>query len=1232
MKLCRCLPALFLAPLLGAQLPATKLAYENQEQPALLGYLGDPTVGFMSQQWHLQWHPQGRLITAAPRINAFLPAIHIWTPPTSAQPPVVKGYLNVGGHNWALSPQGDLLVADIIRSNEIEKNLSYGCFRFADGTCLWEAQLTEPEQLIGRAFSSDGTKIAQLTQKNSQRILRLLQTSDGKLLSELILPGKAPSIWRGSNPIIAWREGFLLNTPKEMTDAGLWEIQTDPLRLRPVSALQQPLSGPVALELSRDGRWLALCDRDGYEVLVLQGDRWEPWIQGTATISMMDGFGGIRGAHLSPDSRLLLVHTDQQTRIIDVAAKKVVKELDFGSSNMTFSPDGRVVLVAKHSGLRALNATSWTWYEYESWQHPCPPTWLHFLPDNRSLISADHNGLMVWDLPSRKPRAILKGGLVDQSELGQPALVDNLSHVVAADGRRFLKWRLPDLTAPVPAQPEVIQGVAAFDDLPGQEECQPMHAYADSQGRWLITVHQQQLQLRDWKAPGVVKTLASTQHIRFPSYYQMGFFDDGTFYLSNDESHLLDPASDRLQAIPQPKQSKASGIMLPKLGAFLVQQNSIEANLIRASDGSVLQSFRSRNINHIFTTCTPNPQATSEDESRIALALEGLHPSPDHIGIWDVASGALLAYQPIPGEEITSLSLSPDGKTVAVGHPNTAISLWDVAKLAPPPTDIIPDKKELAKQPTPKRRLITQPGLPQTPLSDGAHLWHFHNDGSCTVENHMPVFAKLRVGDQGWRLEKASHSKLEGEPPSTFTPSALPYVYMEGSTHDGRLHVSRRIGRYAALSTDRTVFVTDGLTNLGDLVQTIEVHYETTYPKESRGLLTEGLQSVTIPDDGFFSLGGNQFWLAADGVGKAGETLAVMRVKHWTTSVSPALHWNAEDRVLKLSYQLSIPPGETIWLTHALSLPLRLEGDSVLALDHADRGDPGFLVPPASLYQAGNFGKPWELKDFTFDILPKLSGVWSERPPQRRTDGLGQIWETLPDGGRQGSLGALSLLQPWLNGRPAAHGAFRILKSNAFRDEDITRVPPLLRFSYATDTLRMSRRHHNLDSGLATVWLDFYSNGSDQEQEVVVHYISTFHSPIVAIHDAHGNTYTRDNLPPAGSDLGGALAFELEGPQRPSTLIAFHQGDSKLAPTLRWLGPQAVVLDFPLKLAPGARAGLLLGACQRPLTAYGSAQEAFEDWLPLLPPPALTNSSPNAPQESPPAKPEEVLNYEIPAS
>ena len=1231
MKLCRCLPALFLAPLLGAQLPATKLAYENQEQPALLGHLGDPTVGFMSQQWHLHWHPQGRLITAAPRLNAFLPAIHIWTPPTSTQPPVVKGYLNVGGHYWVLSPQGDLLVADIIRSNEPAKNLSYGCFRFADGTCLWEAELAEPEQLIGRAFSSDGTKIAQLTQKNSQRILRLLQTSDGKLLSELILPGQTQFIWQGINPIIAWREGFLLNTPKEMTDAGLWEIQTDPLRLQPVSALQHPLGGTAALELSRDGRWLTLCDRDGYEVLVLQRNRWEPWIQGNATISMMNGDGAIRGAHLSPDSRLLLVHTDQQTRIIDVAAKNVVKELDFGSSDMAFSPDGRVVLVAKHSGLRVLNATSWTWYEYESWQHPCPPIWQQFLPDNRTLISADHNGLMVWDLPSRKPRAILKGGLVDQSELGQPALVDNLSHVVAADGRRFLKWRLPDLTVPVPAQPEVIQGEAAFEDLPGQEVCQPMHTYADRAGRWLITVHQEQLQFRDWKAPSIVKTLASTKSIQFPSESRMGFFHDGTVYISDTESRLLDPSSDRMQDIPHPKDFRASGIMLPKLGAYLVYRQN-EAKLIRASDGSVLQSFKSPNRNLQFATRKPNPQSTTEDESRIALALNGLWSSPDHISIWDVASGALLAHQPIPGDKITSLSLSPDGKTVAAGHPNTSISLWDVAKLAPPPADHIPDKKELAKHPTPKRRMVTQSGLPQTPLSDGAHLWHFHDDGSCTVENRLPVFAKMRVGDQGWRVEQASHSKLEGEPPSTFTPSALPYVFMEGSTHDGRLHVSRRFGRYAALSTDRTVFVTDGLTNLGDLVQTIEVHYETTYPKESRGLLTEGPQSVAIPNDGLFSLGGNQYWLAADGAGKAGETLAVMRVKHWTSPVSPALHWNAEDRVLRLSYQLSIPPGETMWLIHALSLAPRLEGGSLLALDHADRGDPGFLASPASLYQAGNFGKPWEIQGLNPDIFPRLNGASVNEAPLRQNDGLGQIWESLPDGGRQGSLGALSLLQPWLNGRPAAHGASRILKSSAFRYEDLLQIPPLLRFSYATDAIRMSRRHHNLDSGLATVWLDFYSNGSDQEQEAMVHYISTFQSPVVAIHDARGNTYTRDNLPPAGSDLGGALAFELEGPQRPSTLIAFHRGDSKLAPTLRWLGPQAIALDFSLKLAPGARAGLLLGACQRPLTAYGSAQEAFGDWLPLLPPPALTSPSPNAPQEPPPAKPEEVLNYEIPAS
>lgn len=1211
-----------LYPLISVKAQNTKLSFLEEGHPAKMGYLGDPSLGFASNMPRLLWHPQGRLLSSD--LGQLYSPIHIWDHPTSASPPRVKGRLNVGGHHWAVSPQGDLLVAESLYTDGTKGRI--GCYRFADATAIWENDFSSYGSILERTFSSDGLKIAVLSHKNRQCFLTLLDTNSGEVLSELALPGQTGGFFMGNQYLKAVKDGFLLVPPPSLLESGIWHVKLDPLRIEVI-----PTSGSfdqnVRLSLSQNERWLAISQSHSYEVLEQKAGTWQSWLRGESTYSLDHGVF-FRGVAISPDSQSLLVHTRAQTRIINLSSKKIIKELEEGAEAMAFSPDGRFVVMTSHSGMAVLVSNTWTWHKYNMDRHKCPLEWLHAMPDNKTLLSADHTGLIVWDLPSRKARAILS---VDDSAentwLGRPAVTDNMKYIVASDGQKFLKWRLPDLSKSPPAKPEIIRGVPAFDDLPGTEKGLEMSAYADAQGGQIITVQDNKLLLRKWSSPDQVKTLGFLAHLGDLSLFNLAFLSDGKIWLhDNNQGYLVDLSTEQAQQISLPQPSFSRGAWLPKKEAFALS-NSNETRLIHARDGKILQTFNNPERARSFDVSgnRRTNSVSTQDESTLILSMaRGAH-LPNILTFWKVESGDLIGELEITDGDIRSLAITSDGKTLAVGHSHTGISLWNVEKALANASPTKPAAVATQVSTGTRREFRTIQGLPEQPLHDGNHLWSFQNDGSCSVNRRMPSFARLRINGKPWKVELASHS--QSVDPSA--KSAFPHspVNMDGSVDGEPIQVSRRIGTYFSMGAQSTVFATDGLTHYGTEERSLDLVYEMQFPSDTQGLLTDLSKAVSIPTDGNFSLAENQHWLAPSESGKLDESLAVVRVKQWSSVHSPAMHWNSESKVLSIQYRFVLPPGETLWLAHALAFAKRLEEDSLNSLNHEDRGDLGYLTLPADLNQAGNFSSPWEVeKPFNPRIRPLLnaSGLTTNQAPLPIKDGMGQIWQPRQDGGRQGELGASSILQPWFAGRPASSGASRLIKSTVSSLNQALEAPPVITFSALSQPIRMLRRHHDSANGLSTIWADSLVNTSNEPRQQTVSYVTTFKSPVVAIYDALGRVYTPNTLPSSGDNFGGALAFALEGEHKPATLLAFHHGNASLTPSFRWMGSRAISLDFALSLEPAKTVTLLLGGCQRPLQAFASPSEAFSDWLPLKMPLPLESTPQSQVQLS-----KEAANYQL---
>jgi hypothetical protein len=220
--------------------------------------------------------------------------------------------------------------------------------------------------------------------------------------------------------------------------------------------------------------------------------------------------------------------------------------------------------------------------------------------------------------------------------------------------------------------------------------------------------------------------------------------------------------------------------------------------------------------------------------------------------------------------------------------------------------------------------------------------------------------------------------------------------------------------------------------------------------------------------------------------------------------------------------------------------------------------------------------------------------------PEEEKDALGFGWELRHDLSRAGGLGASAVHALWLNGRPPAFQASQLVQPRWMNGE--FRPPPFVSLRATDSKISVGRQSNAAEGGGATVWLDTYFNALTEKQQTRASYVTTFRTPVVAVWDVHGKKHDFAALKGSAVGLGGACAFVLEGEQQPATLLAFHKEGAPLAPTLRRISDRSVALDFVIELEPQSGCCLLLGACQRPLVAFGGAQGAFGDWLPLTPP------------------------------
>ncbi|WP_395737504.1 WD40 repeat domain-containing protein [Prosthecobacter sp.] len=1222
-----------------------KWAPFNPTNPALQGFLGVPGCGnFLSGG--LVWHRSGKIITMESWKSGIHP-VSFWQPDAKTMRATRGSLLNVGDA-WCISQQGDLLCAhsrsmadepglDPAKNGQAWMAGAFGCFRVQDGTRLWKLPMRQGESVSGAVFTPDDKKVAVLSVWNQQMSLRLLDAASGALLQQHDFPGRSSALTFDVTRLMV-RGSELWMPNRENGKQVLWRFSL--ATLKPTSFECPPLERLRGFaRLSPDARRILCHTEFDVTCLEFRNGSWDVAFQeDNFRTSPESEFGTLRDVEFTPDSQRLVLVTKDSARVVDLATKKTHQiKLDENSGG-TLSPDGSHLLVEHENGMRivSLRETDATQPERQQ-QNVWRPHQLRFLGDGKTLLAADQDGIWTWDIATRKPRAWLRGferHVLSESTFQTLSLIANDSEVLSEEHDDPLRWKLPSLEAPPPEKPQLIAPQLVFGGVrQGWKGTYP-GVFVKEDASWILSTNAVQ--------QGVIHSVLGAGSSRsvtglFPEVApQLWFFtpDDflvmravktdnwvrlnlpkGTLEDLPNPSGVPDPDNPRRSVFPQP-----IGV-LPKR-QFVVRQFN-DRVCVTSLDGKTQLPWFEAPVRGFEV---PNMRAgVSQDEKRCACVLVDFVRRHQHVFVWEVETGKLVGYAPLPTNDATCVALSPDGSLLACGHENTAISLWDVAKLTVPaapaavPAPATPapaSTKSATASPPAAAPLGTAPSQPSTKRRDhmfGSGIWDFIENGTVSKAEVLPEAGRLRINGtefemKGHRLNHPStinrlfHAQQDFRSETApnradprFTPlsqNQLPEVsagliHLSEGSADG-VWVSRQTGN-PVNGFHQFLTFTDTLTNLSGQDKQAEIDFEVRFPAQTQQLVDSNLQQVKVNDEGILQIRPDVVWLAALPASGTLRSVPVFWFRSSSGGQSYRLQWKADTHTLTVRHSVLLPAGDPRYLAHGMRIVFLPEG---VEPDH-------FTAPEASDFAKGvvysaksrgiNFGPGhWEVRD---------EALW--KGASTLADELGS-WIRNADGSLQNSTGIASAHQLWLDGAPLPGSSLGVF---AFQDDNAALQAPTSLFNYRGFSLDekvtfLRSPGRSPDQQMPMV-IDHITNQQAEPRTVKLAFVSSFSEPIKALYDAKGQPVEPSAAPKMARQLGGSLIVEFDGPTRPATLLAFYQDGAVAEPKVSWPGQKLLKLEYEVTLPPRGGVQFWHGATQRPLASFDSVTAPFTGCLPF---------------------------------
>lgn len=1221
--------------LLIIALPAALIAAEPRldplypPNPALIGFLGVPGAGAYLEGGGAVWHRSGQIFALEHHSQGLHP-LSIWKADPKTFRAARTATLQVG-EAWCVSQKGDLLCAQSPRKDD-EADLdpavnglawqagAFGCFSLTEGSRLWKLPVHRGETIIGAAFTLDDKMVAVLSLWGGQMSLRLLDAASGVQMRQHDFPGRAaPLRFLTTRLMMRTEEVWLQHREGETTMLLRFPLAT----LKPARVECPPLDGFVGgVRVSPDGRHILCIGSGEVTCLGMRGGKWQSVYEDRDMISVLDVESAgmpLRDAEFTPDGRLLVIITEGDVRITDLATRKTHRIRLALNSGGTLSPDGRHLLVEHEHGLeiislRESDATDPARNRQNVWR----PHLLRFSADGKTLFAADCDGVWVWDMASRLPKAWLMGFERRKPEgatFEALSLISNEREIVAAEHDDFLRWSLPLPVSPPSAVPQIIPPQLAFGGVRAGQSGAYSGVFVSADSKWVVTSNgERETVIHSGFGAGVSRTVLGRAQTVSPHDWFFGRDDSFVFkYVMNDAWHRLDLQQGTVAQLPSTRFTVLA--VLPGRG-FIINEGTGSFWAASLDGKTKLPNFEMPGRG--FSRWLGSRAGVSMDEKRCALMLVDNIRRQQHVFVWEIETGKLLGQTLLPGNDCSSLALSPDGSVLACGHENTAISLWEVAKLAglsasSPPTRV-------AAQPLQPR--VPAPGSP--PASPtvrqehpfGSGLWDILENGTVTKGDALPEAGSLRVDGNVFtpravrltspydlnRFQKAQRDFANESRLKPGNASFRPINHREYSAvaagliqisegEAGEVWVSRQIGNPGGTRGACLTF-TDAMTHRGSQEKQIVTEFEVHFPALTKALVDSSFKPVQMEADGSLKLAPDAVWIAALPEAGKSVTVPVFMFRSASGGVASRLLWKAETSTLTVRHPLTLVPGETRWMMHALRVITLKNGESPAQFAMPAVTDHGLVTAPTVSKNAINFGPPAELEPPVFGRL---------RNVRRRPDEFGASWIEDVDRSLVNDTTTSKAHQLWLDGAPlpfSSKGAFLLL--DTMRQE----IPPgggghvWVDGSNLDRSIIVTRSTEFQDRSLPLI-IDHFINQTDQPVKSKPVYVSTFTETVRTLYDASGRPVEVGATPVKASTLGGSLILEFAGTDRPSTALMFYQDGAPAEPNISRPSPKMVKIEYEVTLPPKKNATFWHGATQRNLASFDSVTEAFTGALPF---------------------------------
>ncbi|MBB5033822.1 WD40 repeat domain-containing protein [Prosthecobacter vanneervenii] len=1109
---------------------------------------------------------------------------------------------------------------------------AFGCFRIQDGGRMWKLPMRDGESISGAAFTTDDKKVVVLSTWHEQMSLRLLDAATGALLQQHDFPGRSKSLSFDAGRLMM-RGGELWMIHRENDGRALLKISLSTLKPMRVDCppLEQ-MEGHVTL--SADMRRMVSHTEFGLTCLELRGGKWDVVYEDfDFRSSPQSEIGNLRDVEFTPDGQKLVMFTVNSARILDFTSKKTHSiKLDENAGG-TLSPDGSHLLVEHEHGLRIVSiretdATQPGRLQQNVWR----PHQLRFTGDGKTLLAVDTEGIWAWDVATRRPRAWLKSfdhHFYDERTFRTLSLTANDTEILSDEYGDVLKWKLPSSAEPPGDKVQVIDPQLAFGGVRlGWNGGVRTEVFANQSASWILTTNgEQPAGIRKEFGPGSTRSISQ----RFPAVApQLWFFaPDDTFVMFSESNYRwsrLNLPQGTLEELPStpgvPDAARSGRLVQPQPVAVLPKRQFV---VRQANDRLCVTSLDGKTQLPWFETPLRwsgviNMRAgVSQDEKRCATVMTDVVRRHQHLFVWEIETGKLLGLALLPTDDATCVALSPDGSLLACGHENTAISIWDVAKLTVPAPSPQPAKASL--EPAKSAAAPAPPPAPQGPPpvreSDsrrehmfGSGVWTFFGNGTVSKKETFPEAGRLRINGKEFEMQRqrlahpgiltrlfhaqrdfwAETMRSRNDPkfiplPANKHPEIAAGLihYAEGSLDD--VWISRQTGSPVGRFHQFLTF-TDTLTNLSARDKQVEIEFEVRFPAQTQQLVDSSLQPVKINADGNLQVNPEAIWLAAL---PAPGTLPNVPIFWFRTSSGGQtcrLQWKPDTHTLIVHHSALLPPGDPRYLAHGVRLEPLPEG---VAPDHFKTPFPqdfGEQVVFSAVSRGINYGLP-PMEQHQFLNLRSASSL---------REGFGKN----ADGSLYNPTGIACAHALWLDGAPLSGSDMGVFLH--VEDRGVTQTPRGTYMFYGSsmdEKVTVSRRPAFSQEQHMSLIRDIFINQEAEPRTAKVAYVSSFSEPIKALYDASGRPVEANATPRAARELGGALIVEFDGPKRPATLLAFYQEGAAAEPKVSWPNPKFLKLEYEVTLPPRQMAEFCHGATEMPLASFDTVTQAFADCLPF---------------------------------